>query len=108
MGYGRREHDVLPYRAMGPVTADEYESRQERYDRQLTEVHGEDIDGKSTEEKVALLRKIREEAYEKLKDAVYKRRGWTNDGIPTLATVKRLGIDLPEVVALLRENGVEA
>ena len=108
MGYGRREHDVLPYRAMGPVTADEYESRQERYDRQLTEVHGEDIDGKSTAEKVALLRKIREEAYENLKDAVYKRRGWTNDGIPTLATVKRLGIDLPEVVSLLRENGVEA
>jgi aldehyde:ferredoxin oxidoreductase len=39
---------------------------------------------------------------------VYKRRGWTTDGIPTLATVKRLGIDFPEVVALLKSNGVTA
>ena len=30
MGFGRREHDVLPYRAMGPVTELEYESRAER------------------------------------------------------------------------------
>ena len=30
MGFGRRVHDHLPYRAMGPVTVDEYESRQDR------------------------------------------------------------------------------
>ncbi len=107
MGYGRREHDVLPYRAVGPVTMDEYESRQERYDKQLTEEHRVDIEGKSTKDKIALLRKIREDAYDKLKDAVYKRRGWTNDGIPTLETVKRLGIDFPDVVALLKANGVD-
>ncbi len=35
MGFGRRKHDHIPYRAMGPVTVDEYESRQERYDEQL-------------------------------------------------------------------------
>jgi len=32
MGFGRRKHDHTPYRAMDPVTVDEYESRQERYD----------------------------------------------------------------------------
>jgi aldehyde:ferredoxin oxidoreductase len=37
MGYGTREHDTLPYRAVGPVTVEEYESRQERYDTELKE-----------------------------------------------------------------------
>ena len=106
MGFGRREHDDIPYRASGPVTVDEYESRQERYDKQLIDIHDVDIKGKGTDEKVALLRKFREEMYEKLKDAVYKRRGWNNDGIPTVETVNRLGIDFPEVLDLLKEHGV--
>jgi aldehyde:ferredoxin oxidoreductase len=90
------------------VTELEYESRAERYDKQLTDAGKIDIAGKSAAEKVALLRAFREQQYETLKDAVYKRRGWTPEGIPTLATVKRLGIDFPEVVALLKANGVTA
>ena len=108
MGFGRREHDSLPYRAMGPVTVEEYESRAERYDRQLVEKYGVDLIGKSLTDKIALMRKFREAAYEELKNAVYKRRGWTNDGIPTLALVRRLGIDFPDVVELLRQNRVTA
>jgi len=107
MGFGRREHDTIPYRAVGPVTVVEYESRQDRYDKQLAEKHKIDIAGKGTDEKLKLLRKFREEQYEKLKDEVYKRRGWTNDGIPTIDTVKRLNIDFPEVLEVLKENGIE-
>ena len=107
MGFGRREHDDIPYRAVGPVTVAEYESRQERYDRQLVEKHDIDIAGKDTEEKVALLRKFREEMYERLKDAVYERRGWTKEGIPTVETAKRLGIDFPEVLEALNAHGVQ-
>ncbi len=55
-----------------------------------------------------MLRKHREEQYEKLKDAVYKRRGWTTDGIPTQKTVKRLGIDIGDVLELLKANGVNS
>jgi len=106
MGYGRRAQDTLPYRAMGPVTEEEYESRRERYDKQLQENGGIALNGKTTGEKVALLRKYREEQYEKLKDAVYQRRGWTADGIPTIATAKRLGIDFPEVLDVLKAAGV--
>jgi aldehyde:ferredoxin oxidoreductase len=106
MGFGRREHDNIPYRAMGPVTEDEYKSREERYDKQLVETHKIDIDAKNTAEKVAVLRNLREEQYEKLKDAVYQRRGWTSDGIPTAETVKRLGIDFPEIIDLLKSHGV--
>ena len=108
MGFGTREHDTLPYRAVGPVTEEEYESRQERYDGQLVETHHLDIDGKTTTEKVSMLRDIRETQYEKLKDAVYKRRGWTQNGIPTADTVKRLGIDFPEVLDVLKDHGVDA
>jgi aldehyde:ferredoxin oxidoreductase len=107
MGFGRREHDNIPYRAMGPVTVAEYESRQERYDGELMEKYRVDITDKPTEEKVAKLREFRQEQYEKLKDAVYKRRGWTQDGIPKLKTVKRLGIDFPEVIELLKAHGIE-
>jgi aldehyde:ferredoxin oxidoreductase len=107
MGFGQREHDNIPYRSMGPVKDVEYESRAERYDKQLVEKHNVDITGKTTEEKIVLLRKFRETLYEKLKDAVYKRRGWTNNGIPTVKTVTRLGIDFPEVLKLLRAHGVE-
>lgn len=103
MGYGTREHDQVPYRSMGPVTEEEYESRAERYDGQLREI-GFDPVGKSTAEKVKALREYREKRYESLVDAVYKRRGWTPNGIPTLETVKRLGIDYPEVVTLLQEQ----
>ena len=104
MGFGTRKHDTIPYRAVGPVTKEEYESRADRYDKQLKEKLGYDPKGKSTEEKLAALRKYREAEYEKLKDAVYKRRGWDANGVPTLQKVKSLGIDFPDVVKLLQEK----
>ncbi len=107
MGYGTREHDTIPYRSMGPVTVEEYKSRQKRYDDQLIGKYELDISEMATEEKVAALRKNREEQYELLKNAVYKRRGWTQGGIPTVETVKRLGIDFPEVLEVLEKNGVK-
>jgi aldehyde:ferredoxin oxidoreductase len=102
LGMGKREQDTIPYRSMGPVTKEEYESRADRYDKQLKEIIGFDIEGKSTPEKMQALRKFREDCYEQLKDAVYKRRGWNEEGIPTLEKVKELGIDFPDVVELLK------
>ncbi|MBM4428781.1 MAG: aldehyde:ferredoxin oxidoreductase [Chloroflexi bacterium] len=103
MGFGTREYDAVPYRSMGPVTKEEYESRAQRYDAQLHEI-GFDPEGKSIGEKMAALRAHREQQYEALSDAVYQRRGWTREGVPTLETVRRLGIDYPEVVALLQKH----
>ena len=104
MGFGTRKHDAIPYRAVGPVAEEEYESRQSRYDKELVEKVGYDPSGKSTEEKLVALRKHREAEYERLTDAVYKRRGWTQDGIPTVEKVKALGIDYPELVELLKKH----
>lgn len=100
-GYGLRKHDAQPYRAAGPVTAEEYESRQERYDGQMKDILGIDPTGKSTAEKMAITRKHREGQYEKLLDAVYKRRGWTPNGVPTIEHMKELGMDLPEVMEVI-------
>lgn len=105
MGFGTREYDYPPYRAVGPVTKAEYESRAERYDQQLREEVGIDPDGMTTEEKMAALRKYRENRYEQLVDAVYARRGWTKNGVPTVETLKRLEIDFPELVELARKHG---
>jgi aldehyde:ferredoxin oxidoreductase len=58
----------------------------------------------TTEEKMAALRAYREEQYSKLQDAVYKRRGWNADGIPTVEKLRELGIDYPDVVALVEGN----
>jgi aldehyde:ferredoxin oxidoreductase len=104
MGLGTREHDAIPYRSAGPVTDVEYESRAERYDQQLRELVGIDPDNMSTEEKRMALRRYREDRYEKLIDAVYQRRGWTENGIPTLETVRALGLDFPDVVELVQRH----
>ncbi len=104
MGFGRREHDNIPYRAVGPVTEEEYESRAERYDRELKAKVGYAPEGKSTKERLVALREYRESQYERLKDAVYKRRGWNENGVPTLKKVKELEIDFPDVVELLEKS----
>ncbi len=102
-GKGLRLNDSnLPYRAMGPVTNEEYESRQDRYDSQLKNIIKVDPAGKSTKEKIFLLRKFREEQYSKLQDAVYARRGWSSKGAPTLKKVKELGIDFKDVLEIIR------
>ncbi|MGI5862821.1 MAG: aldehyde ferredoxin oxidoreductase family protein [Myxococcales bacterium] len=101
MGKGRRQDDLPPYRAVGPVTREEYESRAERYDKQLEQKVGIDPEGKALEEKMRLLRKHREDQYQKLVDAVYKRRGWTKEGVPTMETIKKFKIDFPEVLEVV-------
>jgi aldehyde:ferredoxin oxidoreductase len=101
-GYGTRIHDRQPYRAAGPVTEEEYESRAERYDKQLKEKIGTDPTGKSTTEKMKILRKYREDQFEHLLDAVYKRRGWNSNGVPTIDFLKKIGMDFPEVIDVVK------
>jgi aldehyde:ferredoxin oxidoreductase len=102
-GYGQRRHDDQPFRAAGPVTKEEYESRAERYDKQLKEKIGIDPSGKTTEEKMKILREYRENQYELLRDAVYKRRGWNKNGVPTIEFLKKIGMDFPEVIDVVKD-----
>ena len=52
----------------------------------------------TTEEKIKALRKYREHRYEQLLDAVYARRGWNKNGVPTIEHLKKIGMDLPELI----------
>lgn len=101
-GYGVRKYDAQPYRAAGPVTKEEYESRAERYDKQLKEILGLEPEKMTTEEKMKALRAYREDRYEKLLDAVYKRRGWNHNGVPTIEHLKKIKMDLPELIEVVK------
>ena len=50
---------------------------------------------------MAITREYRESQYEKLLDAVYKRRGWTKNGVPKISHLKELGMDLPELIEVV-------
>ena len=107
MGRGRRKDDWIPYRSMGPVTETEYMSRKERYDTQLIEKLGytkKDVETMSVEKKMKILYDYRQNQYQKLADAVYYRRGWTPNGIPTPQKMKSLGIDDPKMLKILQQK----
>ncbi len=48
-----------------------------------------------------VLRAYRENRYEQLLDAVYERRGWTKNGVPTIEHLKKIGMDLPELLEVV-------
>ncbi|MBN1262070.1 MAG: aldehyde:ferredoxin oxidoreductase [Anaerolineae bacterium] len=104
LGHGLRDHDAIPYRSAGPVIEEEYHSREERYDQQLREWLNLDPAAMTVAEKMAAHRQYREDRYEGLIDAVYKRRGWTNNGVPTPEKLQALGIDYPEVVEVVKRH----
>ncbi|HBG54349.1 MAG TPA: aldehyde:ferredoxin oxidoreductase, partial [Rikenellaceae bacterium] len=72
-----------------------------RYDRQLVEEAGIDPSGMTLDERRSALRKYRENRYEKLLDAVYKRRGWNKNGVPRVEFLKEIGMDLPELLEVV-------
>ncbi len=103
LGVFGRESDTPPYRAVGPVTTEEYLYKEDYYDDKVKDIVGNDIETMGIVEKIKVLREYREDYYEKLLDAVYERRGWDENGIPELETLKRLGIDYPDLVKIVED-----
>lgn len=103
LGKGTRQFHNIPYRAMGPVYPVEWEARNEYYDNELRE-SGTEPEGLPVKEKIRLLRASREKQWEKLVDAVYKKRGWDRNGIPTIEKLEEIGMDLPELLNIVREK----
>ena len=92
---------------MGPVTEMEYVSRKERYDNQLVEKLGlakKDVEKMDTSEKMKILYAYRRDQYQKLADAVYYRRGWTPNGVPTPQKMKQLGMDDSKMLKMLQKK----
>ncbi len=107
LGRGRRKDDWIPYRSMGPVTEMEYKSREDRYDKQLVDKLGiseEKIEKMSVKEKMETLYDYRQDQYQKLTDAVYYRRGWTQNGVPTPQKMKELGFTDKKMLTMLQKK----
>jgi aldehyde:ferredoxin oxidoreductase len=107
MGRGQRKDDWIPFRAIGPVTEMEYISRKERYDKQLLEKlrkSPKDVEKMTVREKLTILYEFRRDQYNKLADAVYYRRGWTPNGVPTPQKMRQLGFTDKKMLKMLQDK----
>ncbi len=100
-GFGTREHDVIPLRAMAPVFMNEYESRKAYYEKYLTDTAGLDINSKNDEERLEMLHVYRRKEYENLADEVYDEKGYDWHGIPHDVTLERLGLDQSDNIEII-------
>ena len=97
MVYGRDtgRMDWIPDRALGPTEDALYEEEKEYNDRQVAEILGkslEDLKSLSTAEKRRILMDRRKKDLRTLIGMYYEKRGWNGDGIPTVATLEKLGL----------------
>ncbi|TYB31108.1 MAG: aldehyde:ferredoxin oxidoreductase [Candidatus Mcinerneyibacterium aminivorans] len=104
LGKGQRKDDYGCPRSITPVTVEEYKSREERYDKQLKEEYDIDPSGMSVEEKLEVTIEKRMEKYNRLMDETYARKGWTNDGVPKVETLKKIGLDIPEIIEFAKKH----
>jgi aldehyde:ferredoxin oxidoreductase len=107
-GKGTRAADQIPLRAMGPVYLNEYQSRSDYYETWIKEATGKSELPETPEQRLQLLIETRKEAYGKLCDIVYEKKGYTSEGIPKRETVARFGLLDEQAKRLLDEFGVEA
>lgn len=101
-GFGTRAHDAIPLRAKAPVFMDEFLSRRTYYEQYLSDVVGIDISTMGAEQMLKTLQNYRIAQYEKLTDAVYKEKGYDENGIPLDETLKHLGFDKEEYFEIVR------
>ena len=104
-GKGTRENDRIPLRAMSPVFPHEYQVRAEYYDTWLKDNAGDRAVPVSPEEKLKLLQEEREQAYQKLCDIVYDKKGYNSQGVPKRETVTKFGLLDEKAGRLLKEYG---
>ena len=102
-GFGTREEDAIPLRAMAPVYMNEFLSRKEYYEKYLAESASMEIQDKSDEEKLEMLQTYRRLQYQKLCDSVYEAKGWDREGIPRKSTLMRLGFHDPKYLSIVDE-----
>ena len=91
-GKGTRASDQIPLRAMCPAFFNEYQSRAEYYDGWLRKNLGDDKIPASLEQRHKLLIEKRMEAYQRLCDIVYEKKGFTAEGIPKRETVEKFAL----------------
>jgi aldehyde:ferredoxin oxidoreductase len=89
------EHDWIPDRAIGPTDDSLYEKENDYNDQQLSTILSKtlaEISKIKTAEKREILMKHRKEELRKLIGVYYAERGWSNNGIPKVETLKQIGL----------------
>ncbi len=97
MLYGRETgtYDWIPDRAIGPTDDCLYEAEKDYNDGELVKILEKPVDEVKvmpTAEKREILMKHRKKELRKLIGVYYEKRGWNASGIPTIDTLKRLGL----------------
>lgn len=104
---GTRANDQIPLRAMAPAYYDEYESRADYYDEWLKEQTGENAWlPEAPEERHQMLINLRQEAYQKLCDTVYKAKGYSQNAVPLPETLAKFDLLDDKSRTLLKEYGL--
>jgi aldehyde:ferredoxin oxidoreductase len=88
-------YDWIPDRAIGPTEDRLYEIEKDYNDKQLSIILSKplvEIQKIKTAEKREILMKHRKEELRKLIGVYYAERGWSNNGIPKVETLKQIGL----------------
>ncbi len=89
------KNDWVPDRAIGPTDDDLYDAEKSYNDGELSAIPGkstEEIQKMQTGEKREALMKHRKGQLQELVRAYYRERGWSASGIPTIDTLKKIGL----------------
>jgi hypothetical protein len=105
-GKGTRADDRIPLRAMGPAFFNEYEARADYYDAWLATQLAVDEIPDSPQARHRRIIELREKAYDRLCDVVYREKGYNAAGVPLPDTLERLGILDDQARELLKQHGV--
>jgi aldehyde:ferredoxin oxidoreductase len=94
MQYGddTASHDWIPERAIGPTEDVLYEDEADYNDAEVARVSGKSVAGISTAQKRQLLMDNRKKELHRLVSVYYEERGWNENGIPRIETLKALGL----------------
>jgi len=97
MVYGKNtgEHDWIPDRAIGPTDDRLYEAEKAYHDEEVSRILEKPLSDVLTmeiSEKRRILMEFRKEQLKKLIQIYYQERGWNPSGIPTAATLKKVGL----------------
>jgi aldehyde:ferredoxin oxidoreductase len=94
-GRATAQKDWIPERAIGPTEDILYENEAEYNDAELTRVLAKplpEVQAMPTDKKRLLLMNERVNDLKKLVKVYYEERGWNANGVPTVSTLKGLGL----------------
>jgi aldehyde:ferredoxin oxidoreductase len=89
------KYDWAPDRAIGPTDDRLYEAEVAYHDSELSSILGKplsEIRAMATAQKRRILMQTRKEHLHELIHTYYQERGWNANGVPTLKTLKKIGL----------------